>query len=98
VGQSGVETALELAARRWPVRSVHFTALSGPDHFASGSAVARLPMTWFGVEVQPSAWGGWASAGTPLMELPGLGGPGRLGGFQEDEWLVAARRSAARCG
>jgi len=87
VGQSGVESAVELAARRWPLRSLRVTALAGADQFASGSALARLPMTMFGVEVQPSAWGGWASDGTPLMELPGLGGPDRLGGFREDEWL-----------
>jgi predicted acylesterase/phospholipase RssA len=85
--QTGAQAAVELAARRWPLRSLTFTAMSGADHFASTSAYATVSQEWFGITFAPSLWGGWASNGTPLMELPGLGGPSRLGGFREDEWL-----------
>ncbi|MFI5370781.1 MAG: patatin-like phospholipase family protein [Candidatus Eisenbacteria bacterium] len=84
--QRGVLGAAELQSPRWLVQNAQWAGMSGPDRFSVFTLEAAMPIARAGIIVRPGFHGGWASDGTPLMELPALGGPSRLGGLREDEW------------
>jgi predicted acylesterase/phospholipase RssA len=86
VTHRGVLGAVELQSRRGVLESARWTGMSGSGRFSAFTVDAHLPMTRGIWTFSPAFHGGWASSGTPLMELPAIGGPTRLGGFREDEW------------
>ncbi|HUK63031.1 MAG TPA: patatin-like phospholipase family protein [Dongiaceae bacterium] len=86
VTNRGVLGAVELQSSRGLLESARWTGMSGPGRFSAFTVDAHLPMARGMWTLSPGFHGGWASSGTPLMELPAIGGPTHLGGFREDEW------------
>jgi NTE family protein len=86
VTHRGVIGAVELQSLHSVLENARWTGMSGSGRFGVFTVDAHLPMTRGMWTLSPGFRGGWASSGTPLMELPAIGGPSRLGGLREDEW------------
>jgi predicted acylesterase/phospholipase RssA len=86
VTSRGVLGSVELTAPRGLLESAHWTGMNGPGRFSAFTVDAHMPIVRGMWTLSPGFHGGWASSGTPFMELPAIGGPTRLGGYREDEW------------
>jgi hypothetical protein len=85
--REGALGALRLETLARPRRWLDAVALAGPQRYASVEAGFSPDLPLGPVTLRPAITAGWASEGSPLDELHGLGGPSSLVGLRHEEWL-----------